>query len=113
MIIGRPNTVEAFQPLTPEEFSYLRQPIDAALAQGVPLEQQVGVDLTVLCRLLKTVLAISEEVKRLAQVQAEQQPAPIASLADDITDPVVAQDSAEVPPLPFLTPGASVALSDE
>lgn len=113
MIIGRPNSVEAFQPLTPEEFSYLRQPIDAALAQGVPLEQQVGVDLVVLCRLLKTVVAISAEVQRLVAAQAEQQPAPIASLAPETTDPVVAQDSAEVPPLPFLTPGASVSLSDE
>lgn len=113
MIIGRPNTVEAFQPLTPEEFAYLRQPIDAALAQGVPLEQQIGVDFAVVCRLLKTVLAISEEVKRLTQAQAEQQPALIASLVDDLTDPVVAQGSAEVPPLPFLTPGARVSLSDE
>ena len=107
MIIGRPNSIEAFQPLNPEEFSYLRQPIDAAIAQGVPLEQQVGVDLTVLCRLLKTVLAISTEVQRLAQVQAEQ-PAPIASLVEETP---VAVEGAEEPPIPFLTPGERVNLT--
>jgi hypothetical protein len=110
VIIGRPNSIEAFQPLNPEEFAYLRQPIDAALAQGVPLEQQVGVDLVVLCRLLKTVLAISAEVQRLASTQAEQ-PAPIASLAPETTDPVVSTSAAEEPPLPFLT-GTPVALTE-
>jgi len=107
MIIGRPSTIDAFQPLTPEEFAYLRQPIDAALGQGVPLEQQVGVDLMVLCRLLKTVLVISEEVKRLTVEQAEQ-PAPVASLVEETP---VAFEGAEEPPLPFLTPGAPVNLA--
>jgi hypothetical protein len=117
MIIGRPNTIDGFQPLTPPEFAYLRQPIEQALQQGVPLEQQIGVDFNVVCRLMKTVVAMSEEVQRLsaaamsaASADADQ-PSPVASLSEDLTDPVVSVT--EEPPLPFLAAGKPIVLSEE
>jgi hypothetical protein len=113
MIIGRPQNIEAFQPLTPPEFAYLRQPIEEALKQGVPLEQQIGVDFNVVCRLLKTVTAMSAEIQRLladkpADMSADQ-PSPVASMTDD----PVEVPSAEEPPLPFLTARMPIVLAEE
>lgn len=106
MIIGQPKNVEGFPPISPEEFAYLRQPLDEALSQGVPLNQPAAVDLTVLCRLLSTVVAMSRELQKykVATESAESgQPTPIASLSDDITDPVVDAGASEEPPLPFVS----------
>jgi len=84
MIIGQPKRIEEFQPLTPEEFAYLRQPLDQAIAQGVPLNQPAAVDLGILCRLLATVVLLSTEMKKIRDAVAEQeakQPEPfIASM---------------------------------
>lgn len=118
MIIGRPQSIDGFEPLNPSEFAYLRQPIEQALQQGIPLEQQIGVDFNVVCRLLKTVVAMSGELQRVlaekvAAAAGADQPAPVASLADDMTDPVVAVGAAEEPPLPFLAKGAPVILTEE
>ena len=115
MIIGRPQNIEGFEPLTPPEFAYLRQPIEGALQQGIPLEQQIGVDFVVVCRLMRTVVALSEEVKRLTAAASDGsgQPAPVASLADDLTDPVVAVGASEEPPLPFLAAGKPVVLTED
>jgi hypothetical protein len=106
MIIGQPKSVEEFPPLTPEEFAYLRQPIDAAIAQGVPMNQPASVDLNVLCRLLSTVVATSKALTQLRSVETSQ-PAPIASLSDEVTDPVV---SPEEEPVPFLGAGRNVII---
>jgi hypothetical protein len=106
MIIGQPKNVEGFQPITPEEFAYLRQPLDDALSQGVPLNQPAAVDFTVLCRLLSTVVAMSRELQKYkvaAATAEDDQPTPIASLSDDITDPVVDAGTSEEPPLPFVS----------
>ena len=114
MIIGRPQNIEGFEPLTPPEFAYLRQPIEGALQQGIPLEQQIGVDFVVVCRLMRTVVALSEEVKRLTAASGgADQPAPVASLADALTDPVVAVGASEEPPLPFLAAGKPVVLTED
>jgi len=113
MIIGQPKNVEGFPPITPEEFAYLRQPLDEALAQGVPLNQPAAVDLTVLCRLLSTVVAMSRELQKykVATTTAEgEQPAPIASLSEDTTDPVVESGASEEATLPFLGAGRRVIL---
>ena len=84
MIIGQPKRIEEFQPLTPEEFAYLRQPLDQAIAQGVPMNQPAQVDLGILCRLLATVVLLSTEMKKIRDAVAEQeakQPEPfLASL---------------------------------
>lgn len=93
MIVGRPQNVEGFQPLSPEEFAYLRQPIDQAIAQGIPFEQPVQVDLTVLCRLIKTVIVVSSELKRIHDAN----PSVIASLSEANT-----VEEAPAPPLPSL-----------
>ena len=108
MIIGQPKSVEEFPPLSPEEFAYLRQPLDAAIAQGVPMTQPAEVDLKVLCRLLSTVIATSKALVQMREAE-NAQPAPIASLADDLTDPMVAT-SPEETPLPFLGHGRNVLL---
>lgn len=118
MIIGRPQSIDGFEPLNPAEFSYLRQPIEQALQQGIPLEQQIGVDFNVVCRLMKTVVAVSAELQRVlaektAAAAAADQPAPIASLSEDLTDPVVAPGAAEETPLPFLAVGTPVVLTEE
>jgi hypothetical protein len=114
VIIGRPQNIEGFEPLSPPEFAYLRQPIEGALQQGIPLEQQIGVDFVVVCRLMRTVVALSEEVKRLtAASEGADPPAPVASLADDLTDPVVAVGASEEPPLPFLAAGKPVVLTED
>lgn len=113
MIVGQPKNVEGFPPITPEEFAYLRQPLDDALSQGVPLNQPAAVDLTVLCRLLSTVVAMSRELQKYkaATESAESdQPMPIASLSDDITDPVVEASTDNEAPLPFLGSGRRVIL---
>lgn len=113
MIVGQPKNVEGFPPVTPEEFAYLRQPLDEALSQGVPLNQPAAVDLTVLCRLLSTVVVMSRELQRYKEATAtaeDAQPAPIASLSDDITDPVVEAAASEEAPLPFLGAGRRVIL---
>ena len=94
MIVGRPQNVEGFQPLTPEEFAYLRAPLDQAIAQGIPFEQPVQVDLTVLCRLIKTVIVVSGELKRIHDAN----PALIASLSAAVPD----EAPAEAAPLPTL-----------
>jgi hypothetical protein len=107
MIIGQPKNVEEFPPLTPEEFAYLRQPIDAAIAQGVPMNQPASVDLNVLCRLLSTVVATSKALVQLRAAESSQ-PAPIASLSDEVTDPVVS--SPEDEPIPFLGAGRNVII---
>jgi hypothetical protein len=106
MIIGQPKRIEEFPPLTPEEFAYLRQPLDQAIAQGVPMNQPATVDLMVLCRLLSTVVTLSTELKRVTVTineAAAQQPEPM--LASTMGEPVP-QDSAtetpEAPPLPDL-----------
>jgi hypothetical protein len=112
MIIGRPQNIDGFEPLNPAEFAYLRQPIEQALQQGIPLEQQIGVDFNVVCRLLKTVVAMSGELQRVVAAAADQ-PAPVASLAEDITDPIVPVGAAEEPPLPFLTRNTPVVLTEE
>lgn len=108
MIIGQPKNVEEFPPLSPEEFAYLRQPIDAAIAQGVPMNQPAAVDLNVLCRLLSTVVATSKALMQFRDAESAQ-PAPIASLSDEVTDPVV-DTSPEQEPLPFLGAGRSVII---
>ena len=117
MIIGRPQNIDGFQPLTPPEFAYLRQPLEEALKQGMPLEQQIGVDFVVVCRLMKTVVAMSAEVQRLAAEAAASagadQPSTVASLSEDLTDPVVAVGASEEPPLPFLAGGKPVVLTEE
>ena len=113
MIIGRPQNIEAFQPLTAPEFAYLRQPIEQALQQGIPLEQQIGVDFNAMCRLLKTVVAMSAEIQRLlADKPADMsvdQPSPVASMTND----PVEVTSAEEPPLPFLTARTPIVLAEE
>jgi hypothetical protein len=108
MIIGQPKSVEEFPPLSPEEFAYLRQPLDAAIAQGVPMTQPAEVDLKVLCRLLSTVIATSKALVQMREAE-NAQPAPIASLTDDLTDPMVTT-SPEEEPLPFLGQGRNVIL---
>jgi hypothetical protein len=108
MIIGQPKNVEEFPPLTPEEFAYLRQPLDAAIGQGVAMNQPAEVDLKVLCRLLSTVVAMSKELTRLREAEAIQ-PAPIASLSEDLTDPMV-HTAPDEDPLPFLGAGRNVIL---
>jgi len=119
VIIGRPQSIDGFQPLNPEEFAYLRQPIEQALQQGIPLEQQIGVDFNVVCRLMKTVIAMSTEIQKIAAAQAEaatreaEQPSPIASLAGEDTVPVIEVGSAEEPPLPFLNASQRVVLTEE
>jgi len=119
MIIGRPQTIDGFEPLTPPEFAYLRQPLEEALKQGMPLEQQIGVDFVVVCRLMKTVVAMSAEVQRLsaaaeaAASAGADQPSTVASLSEDLTDPVVAVGASEEPPLPFLAGGKPVVLTEE
>lgn len=118
MIIGRPQNIDGFEPLNPAEFAYLRQPIEQALQQGIPLEQQIGVDFVVVCRLLKTVIAMSGELQRVlaektAAAAAADQPAPVASLSEDLTDPVVAVGAAEEPPLPFIAGRTPVVLTEE
>jgi hypothetical protein len=107
MIIGQPKNVEEFPPLTPEEFAYLRQPIDAAIAQGVPMNQPASVDLNVLCRLLSTVVATSKALVQLRDAGSSQ-PAPIASLSEEVTDPVVSLPEEE--PIPFLGAGRNVII---
>ena len=106
MIIGQPKNVEEFPPLSPEEFAYLRQPLDAAIAQGVPMNQPASVDLNVLCRLLSTVVATSKALMQFREAESSQ-PVPIASLAEDLTDPMVST-SPEEETLPFLGAGRSV-----
>ena len=116
MIIGRPQNIDGFEPLNPAEFAYLRQPIEQALQQGIPLEHQIGVDFNVVCRLLKTVVAMSGELQRVVAEKAAataDQPAPVASLAEDITDPIVPVGAAEEPPLPFLTRNTPIVLTEE
>lgn len=113
MIVGQPKNVEGFPPITPEEFAYLRQPLDEALSQGVPLNQPAAVDLTVLCRLLSTVVVMSRELQKYkvaAEAAEDGQPSPIASLSPDTTDPVVVADMSEESPLPFLGAGRRVIL---
>jgi hypothetical protein len=118
MIIGQPKRIEEFPPLTPEEFAYLRQPLDQAIAQGVPMNQPATVDLMVLCRLLATVVTLSTELKRMTVTineAAAQQPEPmIASL---MGEPLPQDDTAEepaAPPLPDLAldPSRRVNLSE-
>lgn len=94
MIIGRPKNVEEFPPLSPEEFAYLRAPIDQAITQGIPFEQPVQVDFTVLCRLIKTVIVVSGELKRIHDAN----PSLIASLSEAVP----AEAPADAAPLPAL-----------
>jgi hypothetical protein len=103
MIVGRPQNVEGFQPLSPEEFAYLRQPIDQAISQGIPFEQPVQVDFTVLCRLIKTVIVVSSELKRIH----EANPSVIASLSDANT-----VEEPSVPPLPSLNTANRVSIEE-
>lgn len=113
MIVGQPKNVEGFPPITPEEFAYLRQPLDEALAQGVPLNQPAAVDLTVLCRLLSTVVVMSRELQKYKAATAtaeDAQPSPIASIPPDTTDPIVEAGASEESPLPFLGAGRRVIL---
>jgi hypothetical protein len=128
MIIGQPKRIEEFQPLTPEEFAYLRQPLDQAIAQGVPLNQPAAVDLGILCRLLATVVLLSTEMKKMRDVVAEQeakQPEPfIASMLgeplpvepettlEEIAKPETGNASAPLPSL-NLDPSRRVVLGDE
>jgi hypothetical protein len=105
MIIGQPKRIEEFPPLTPEEFAYLRQPLDQAIAQGVPLNQPAQVDLTILCRLLATVVLVSTELKKLHTTVTEgeaQQPEPMLASMMGEPLPVEPETTAEeaLPPLP-------------
>lgn len=123
MIIGQPKRIEDFQPLTPEEFAYLRQPLDQAIAQGVPLNQPAAVDLGILCRLLATVVLLSTEMKKIRDAVAEQeakQPEPfIASMLptdpettlEEIAKPeTLAADA--LPPIPTFDPSRRVVVEE-
>lgn len=130
MIIGQPKNVEEFQPLTPEEFAYLRQPLDQAIAQGVPLNQPAAVDLVILCRLLSTVVTLSRKLQSTnADTRAAEAAQPEPYIASMLGEPLPVEPETTVeeiaspdalaadasPPLPSLNldPSRRVVLGEE
>lgn len=105
MIVGQPKRIEDFQPLNPVEFAYLRQPLDQAISQGVPLNQPAAVDLGILCRLLATVVTLSAEMKRMRASVEEgeaQQPEPmLASMTGELLSKESEDTVEEVANLPM------------
>jgi hypothetical protein len=85
MIIGQPQSIEEFAPLTPQEFAQLRAQIEPALKQGAPLDMPVGLDLGTVLRLVSTISHFAATVAQMHQPK----PAPV----DEAAAP-------ELPPLP-------------
>jgi hypothetical protein len=80
MLIGQPKSVREFKPLDAGELQYIAGPLDNAVQQGMPMEGEAAVNLTVLCRLVSTVFAFAGRVVELEKELADlkQAPAPEA-----------------------------------
>jgi hypothetical protein len=71
MLIGQPKSVREFKPLDAGELQYVAGPLDQAIQQGMPMDGEAAVNMSVLCRLVSTVYAFAGRVVELEKELAE------------------------------------------